>query len=116
MNKISLIFKCLTIAALTVVLVMSLKPSVSVGDVPHADKLLHFGAYAVLSVLARLGWPKRWGGFLFLGLAFFGIGIEMAQHIMDLGRMGSLADIAANLLGAAIPLIFFHFFWTRHHT
>lgn len=115
MTKISHIFKCLTLSAFAVILFMSLKPSVSVGDVPHIDKVLHFGAYAVLAVLARLGWLKLWGGFIFIGLALFGIGIEIAQHIMNLGRTGSLADIAANLMGAALPLILFHFFWTRHH-
>ncbi|MEP3654499.1 MAG: hypothetical protein ABJO36_06340 [Litorimonas sp.] len=116
MTKLSHIFKIVTIAALIVVLVMSLKPSVSVGEMPHADKLLHFGAYAVLSTLARLGWPKVWGGLIFMGLAVFGIGIEIAQQTMELGRTGSFADIAANLLGAALPLIVFHFFWTRHHS
>jgi len=84
------------------------------GGIAHADKLLHFGAYAVLAGLARLGWPKLWGGWIFLGFAGFGIGIEIAQHIMSIGRTGSLADTAANLLGTALPLAIFHFFWTRH--
>ena len=114
MTKFSFLFKCLTLAALGVILVMSLRPSVSVGGVQHMDKVLHLGAYAVLSGLARLGWPKLWGGLIFIGLAVFGIGIEIAQHTMNLGRTGSLADIAANLTGAALPLIVFHFFWTRH--
>ena len=115
MIKVSYIFKFLTLAALTVILVMSLKPSISVGGMPHVDKVLHFGAYALLSILARLGWPKLWGGLIFIGLAVFGIAIEIAQHTMNLGRTGSIADIAANLAGAALPLIVFHFFWTRHH-
>jgi len=84
------------------------------GGIAHADKLLHFGAYAVLAGLARLGWPKLWGGWMFLGFAGFGIGIEIAQHTMSIGRTGSLADTAANLLGTALPLAIFHFFWTRH--
>ena len=115
MTKISLLFKCLTLTALAVILVMSLRPSVSVGGMQHMDKVLHLGAYVVLSGLARLGWPKLWGGLIFLGLAVFGVGIEIAQHTMNLGRTGSVADIAANLTGAALPLIVFHFFWTRHH-
>ena len=114
MIKISYIFKFLTLAALALILVMSLKPSVSVGGMPHADKILHFGAYAVLAILARLGWPKHWGGLIFIGLAIFGVGIEIAQHTMNLGRMGSIADVAANFVGAALPLIVLHFFWTRH--
>ena len=114
MTKFSLLFKGLTFAALLVVLVMSLRPSVSIGDVPHADKLVHLAAYAVLSGLARLGWPKVWGGLIFAGLAVFGIGIEVAQHTMNLGRTGSIVDILANLLGTALPLVFFHYVWIRH--
>lgn len=114
MTKFSLIFKLLTFAALMVVLVMSLRPSVNVGGPVHMDKIVHLGAYAVLAGLARLGWPRLWGGTLFLCLAVFGIGIEVAQHLMALGRTGSLADIIANLSGAALALIFFHIFWTRY--
>jgi VanZ family protein len=109
MTYISHVFKCLTLAALVVILVMSLRPSVPIGDVPNIDKLVHFGAYAVLAVLMRLGWPKLWGGWIFIGLALFGIGIEIGQHAMNLGRTGSLADTAANLLGTAFPLLIFHF-------
>lgn len=111
MTKFYLLFKILTFAALAVILVMSLKPSVSVGDMAHADKLAHLAAYAVLSGLARFGWLKTWGGLIFLGLALFGIGIEIAQHSMDLGRTGSIADVAANLTGTALPLLIYHFFW-----
>ena len=112
--SISHFFKILTFAALAVILVMSLRPSVSFGDVPNMDKLVHFGAYAVLASLARFGWPKLWGGWIFLGLALFGIGIEIAQQTMNLGRTGSLADTLANVLGTAFPLLVFHFVRTRH--
>lgn len=114
MNKFSIFFKILTLAALLVVLVMSLRPSLSVGGAQHIDKVLHLGAYAVLAGLSRLGWPNIWGGWLFSFWAIFGIGIEIAQHTMAWGRTGSLADIIANLTGAAITLTFFHIFWTRH--
>lgn len=114
MTKFSLLFKALFFLALGLILVMSLKPSVSMGGIAHADKILHFSGYAGLAALARLGWPKLWGGLIFAGLAAFGIGIELAQHFMNLGRTGSLADVAANLAGAALPLIFFHYVWTRH--
>ena len=114
MTVVSHIFKCLTLAALAVIIVMSLKPSVSIGSVPNMDKLLHFGAYASLAGLARLGWPKLWGGWIFLGLGLFGGGIETAQHMMNIGRMGSMADLVANLLGAVFSLLIFHLVWTRH--
>lgn len=115
MFKFPLLYKCLSIAALAVVLVMSLRPAVSLGDITHIDKIWHLGTYAVLSTLVRLGWPKLWGGLIFISLSLFGIGIEFAQHFMNLGRTGSIADAAANLIGVAIPLILLHFFWTRHY-
>ena len=114
MFKYANLFKILTFVALTVILVMSLRPSVSMGSVPHMDKLVHLGAYGFLAGLIRLGWPKLWGGLIFLALAIFGIGIELAQHFMAVGRTGSLADTLANMLGAALALIIFHIFWTRH--
>jgi len=80
----------------------------------HLDKVMHIGAYAVLAGLSRFGWTKLWGGTIFLLLAGFGIGIEILQHLMDVGRTGSVADALANIVGAALALIFFHYFWTRH--
>jgi VanZ family protein len=115
MTFLSHIFKCLTLLAICVIVVMSLRPSVSMGGIAHIDKVLHFAAYAGLAGLARLGWPKLWGGWIFLIFAILGIAIEIAQHMMNVGRMGSLGDVAANLIGAALPLILFHIFWTRHH-
>ncbi len=102
------IFRLLTFAAVLTVAYMSLRPSFSVGGVQHMDKILHFGAYGVLAGLARLGWLRMWAGWLFIGLAVFGISIEITQHMMDLGRTGSLADTLANLSGAACALIGFH--------
>ncbi len=114
MTKFSHLCKCLTFVAIAVVLLMSLRPSVSAGGMAHMDKILHFGAYAVLSGLARLGWSRLWGGWIFLGFAVLGAGIEIAQHTMNLGRTGSLADAAANIAGAAVALIIFYLFWTRY--
>ena len=114
MAKYTYLFKFLTIASLALVLVMSLRPAINAGSVPHMDKMVHLAAYAVLAGLFRLGWPNLWGGVIFLCLAIFGIGIEILQHVMALGRTGSIADTLANLAGAALALIFFHFFWTRH--
>lgn len=115
MRLLSHIFKGLTVAAIIIILFMSLRPAVSMGSVPHIDKVMHFGAYAVLAGLARLGWPKLWGGWIFLFFAVLGIGIEIAQHLMSVGRTGSLGDTLANLCGAALPLILFHIVRSRHH-
>jgi len=113
--KFSLFFQTLAIAALITVLIFSLRPSVNIGDIPNADKIVHLIAYGGLAGLIRLGWPKLWGGTIFIGLACFGIGIEFAQHFMSLGRTGSIADTIANMLGAALALCVFHVFWTHRH-
>ena len=109
-------FRILTVMALLTVAYMSLRPSLSMGGIPHTDKVLHFLAYGVLAGLARLGWLKTWGGWIFIGMSVFGISIEIGQYMMALGRTGSLADAVANCAGAALPLLLFHFIWTRHQT
>jgi len=110
----TLFFRFLTIISLLIITYMSLQPAIPSGNIPYFDKLMHLGAYAVLAGLWRLGWPKFWGGWIFLGLAIFGIAIEFAQHMMGLGRTGSIADAVANMSGAGLALIVFHFLWTRH--
>ena len=114
LDKFSQLFQVMAIASLLIILIFSLRPLVDMGTIPHTDKAVHLVAYGVLAGLVRLGWPKLWGGTIFIGLALFGIGIEFAQHFMALGRTGSLADMLANMLGAALALIIFHIFWTRH--
>ncbi len=114
MSNLSPLFKILTVLALISVLMMSLRPSVNLGGPVHFDKVMHVIAYGVLAGLARLGWPKVWGGLLFLLLVAFGIFIEFLQHFMAIGRTGTVGDALANLTGVALALTFFHFFWTRH--
>ena len=110
------LFQLLAIFATLFIIYMSLRPSVSVGGVPHGDKVMHFLVYAVLAGLTRLGWPRLWGGWIVIGFVALGIGLEIAQHMMAVGRTGSVADALANSLGILVVIISFHLYRRRNST
>lgn len=89
--------------ALVACLYMALRPAVDKPAVfPHIDKLEHALAFAALAVL---GW---WAGWampmrLFVGLALFGIGIEIAQSFTAT-RVADAWDALADMAGAALAL------------
>ena len=56
-------------------------------------------AYAALTGLLALGWPKLPLKLMFLGPALIGALLEIGQALMPYGRTGSWADMAANTLG-----------------
>ncbi len=65
------------------------------------DKLEHFGAYLVLSLLAVIGFQERRQGII-VGLSMFVLGIllEGAQHFSP-GRSVELGDVIANGVGVS---------------
>ena len=69
---------------------------------PHADKLMHFGAYFVfvLLCLPLLGPDARIGAFV-LPIMLFGALLEIGQALVPL-RHPSLWDGLANSLGALL--------------
>lgn len=94
-------------AALIFALVMALlpKPPALPGD--PGDKVQHIIAFATLTALARLAYPRVRTWILIVGLAAFGAVIELGQMTPGLGRHGSiddwLADIAA--VGAVLLIV-----------
>ena len=75
----------------------------------HADKINHFIAYAVLTGLIAMGWPKL-RPMALVAVAFcFGVSLELVQGAMDLGRTASLLDALANLAGASFAALLFFF-------
>lgn len=66
----------------------------------NIDKLIHAGAYAVLTTGLVLAWPKRSLLVIFFIAVGFGILIEYLQHTLAIGRTGSWADALANAIGA----------------
>ncbi len=96
-------FIVLWLASLVAITVGSLLPSAV--DGVGSDKLMHLGAYGVLSGLT---WPalEVWGGRRLLGVALalivFGLAIELVQP--SVGREFSVADAVANALGVLVGI------------
>jgi VanZ family protein len=91
------------LAALSV-LVLSLLPGQYLpqgGPLNFWDKAQHATAFAVLTGLGQVAWPRRpQRALLILGLICFGGAIEIAQH-MTSWRFGEWTDWAADLVGIA---------------
>ena len=91
--------------AIAVVVIGSLLPGKDLPPLPVSDKLEHFAAYAALSAGAvqlfvrRLSW-----GFVCVLLVLMGIGLEVLQAQMGLGRMLDRNDALANTIGVLIGL------------
>lgn len=86
---------------LALVTVASLQPSTGAVSLPHADKALHFLAYAGVAGLAVPTLCAR-ARMAFALAVLWGAGIEAAQGLMALGREASGLDILANTAGAAL--------------
>ncbi len=75
----------------------------------HTDKVVHLlmmaALWVALAVDLRRPLTPRLRVILFLGVTAFGAAIELAQQAMGLGRSGSLADLAADTLGALLPAL-----------
>ncbi len=70
-----------------------------------SDKIRHFVAYAALAVPVAVWFGP---GRLFAAMAatvLYGAGLEGAQALAGTGREGSLADAAANALGAVTGVL-----------
>lgn len=95
----------LWIAAIAIVVVLSLAPSVPMPDVPDGDKLGHLLAYFALAASAvqlYARWPALLGAGI--GLVLLGIGLEYAQGALTDTRMQDPADALANTLGVIAGL------------
>ena len=69
-----------------------------------SDKLLHIIAFAVLTLLARLAYPRAKAWQIIIGLGALGAGIEAIQAIPALGRYASLSDWLADVLAISAVL------------
>lgn len=78
------------------------------------DKVNHFAAFFVLSMLAHRSWPEKiFGWWAALPLLFYGLFIEICQHYIP-SREFSLFDILADAAGiAAFALILTFIFQIR---
>jgi VanZ family protein len=92
----------------------SSRPSVPLPEVRASDKLAHFGAYAVLGLLAARGATAH-------GLApvvpvvlgvLYGASDELHQHFVP-GRSPEIADWVADSLGVLAGVLLFRFVLER---
>ena len=101
--------KVILFAYVLVITLMSLLPASALpiprsGLFPHADKVVHFGIYAVFTLLLFYTWPIRFTGKIkqFLPLLYvimWGTVMEILQEVGGYGRSFSHFDILANILG-----------------
>lgn len=94
------------------ILVLTSWPSPRIGvDVSGADKVVHFGIYGILGVLVTraLAPPRTRVDLLaaLAGMTVFAMLDELHQHWIP-GRDASVADWAADLLGATVGLVVAH--------
>lgn len=94
----------LFVSALAVVVAGCLVPTTWMPPLPH-DKLLHFGAFAVLTLLASAMADSLPGlGCWALGLLGAGLLIELLQNLVP-GRRFCWRDQAANAAGIAVAAV-----------
>ena len=70
--------------------------------VEHPDKILHFGVYALLTLIFLKAYKEAPALLVSAGILIFGTGLEAIQHVIPY-RDGSIFDGGANALGILIP-------------
>ncbi len=80
----------------------SLTPTEALPTVSLSDKIQHAGAYGMLMLLGA--WAFAPLAPVAAGLVLFGVGVEIAQATMHLGRQGDVLDGLANTLGVAVGI------------
>jgi VanZ family protein len=86
---------------------------------PHSDKLVHATMFGVLSVLVLLAiWatslkPLSVISIVALWAIALAVVTELVQHCCIPSRAGEAADLAADLIGAAIPILGYHLLGLR---
>lgn len=91
--------------ALLVTFVMAIVPHPPQLPGDPGDKVQHIVAFATLSVLASVAYPKRPWVVLLAGLGMFGALIELVQAIPALNRDSDIVDLLADLVASFLTLI-----------
>jgi len=75
------------------------------GQLVESGPVRHLLAFAALPVLSSLAWPRIGALWQFFGYAAFGAAIEIAQLLMNIGRVAEWDDWANDLIATAIALL-----------
>ena len=95
-------------------------PFESHGGVSYADKVVHYAAYAILTMLVLLGWqltigvlqPKHYFAVWLVG-TLYGAMDEVTQ--IPVGRTADVNDWAADVLGVVTGLVLFRLTYAIYH-
>lgn len=69
-----------------------------------SDKLVHMAAFAVLTLLARIAYPRASAWYVMGAMALLGAAIEFLQSLPAIGREPSLADWIADVFAIGFVL------------
>ena len=106
------ILQLLFVIYVVLVIVFSLQPAESASNLGIFDKLIHFGVYFLMAILALVGF-KSGGGRAVALLVTFSLGaiLELGQGLV-IERDPSTADALANILGALSGVLTYRI-WPR---
>ena len=92
---------------------MLLKPGVENQEYwfmfPGIDKLLHLSIFAFLGFSLLMTFKELNFKYFFLIIFLYGLGTETLQEIMHMGRSFELLDLAADLIGSFLGLVFYKY-------
>lgn len=88
-----------------VIVYASLAPDISLPVPGSYDKLEHFGTYCALAVWFTGLYPRARYWTVVAGLLALGLGLEIAQGVMQLGRSAEALDMIANAAGVGVGLL-----------
>jgi len=88
-----------------VIVYASLKPDIALPVLGDFDKAEHFAAYCGLAVWFTGLYPRARYWKVVAVLLALGLGLEIAQGVMQLGRSAELLDMVANAAGVGVGLL-----------
>lgn len=101
---------------------MLLKPGVENQEYwfmfPGIDKLIHLSIFAFLGFCLLVSFKKLNLFYFFTIIFFYGLGTEVLQEVMHMGRSFELLDILADVIGSSLGLIIYRIlskFLTRYY-
>ncbi|MGS0748259.1 VanZ family protein [Halpernia sp. GG3] len=93
---------------------MLLKPGVENQEYwfmfPGIDKLIHLSIFAFLGFCLLISFKKLNIIYFFTIIFFYGLGTEVLQEVMHMGRSFELLDILADVIGSSLGLMTYRIF------
>jgi VanZ family protein len=106
MKKNTIITIIIWLLLLLLIVAGSLSPNISTPEKYHLDKIIHFGAYMLLTFIAYFSSKNRRTLITAVViLIMIGGGIEIIQTFIP-ERSGTIGDFAADILGVIVGGIF----------